>query len=423
MKIKEVFIKNLMSGNFTRNILLFLPRLLKKIIKKFDLYIQTFARRNFGRSIKVVDNKILFINFQGMYTCNPKAICDEIIRQDLPYELVFVVSKENKLNDRIMSEFPIEVKIVQRGSYAFYQEAASAKIWVDNSINMEYLNVRKKKEQVLFQTWHGSLGLKKMTKDSVLDKKWVKKAIKYGKKTDYCISNSKFETEVVYKNNYWEKSEILEYGHPRNDILINVDDTNKKIIDLKVRKYFNISSDKKILLYAPTFREDKTLDYYNIDYDKLREALEKKFDGEWVILSRLHFKLRKLSLKIKYDENILDATDYIDIQDLILTCDIGITDYSSWICDLVLTNKPGFLYTPDIEAYDSERGLFYPISETPFLVAKNNEDLIKNIMSFDDKSYEIKRQLFLEKRGCIESGNASKLVVEKIKSIIEGEVL
>lgn len=422
MGIKERFSRNLMSGNFTKNIFLFLPKKIKKWVKKLDLYIQTFARRNFGKSIKVNNNKIIFINFQGLYTCNPKAICNEIIKQNLPYDLVFVASKDSYKNKEILSCFPQEVKVVKRGSYEFFQEATSSKIWIDNSINMEYLNVRKKKEQVIIQTWHGSLGLKKMTKDSVLDKKWVKKAIKYGKKTDYCISNSSFETEMVYKSNYWNNSTILEYGHPRNDILINFNSEEKELTDKKVREYFQISKDKKILLYAPTFRENKTMEYYDINYQELKTALEKKFGGEWVILSRLHFKLRKIMSNIQYDDNILNATSYIDIQDLILVCDIGITDYSSWICDLALTKKPGFLYTPDIDDYNSERGLFYPLSETPFPVSRNNEELLSNIDKFDSKKYELKRKEFLTKRGCIEDGNASKKVVNKIKEIIEGEI-
>lgn len=418
-QIKQRFIRNLMSGNFFRNIWLFIIKPIRMVVKKVDLYLQSTTRRHFGRDIPVQNNKILFINFQGSYSCNQKAIAEEIIRQKLPYELVFVVLSENLKKPEVMREFPRQVKLVIRGTYNFYEEAASSKIWVDNSINMEYTNALKKEDQVVIQTWHGSLGLKKMTKDSVMDKKWVKKAIKYGQKTEYCISNSKFETEMVYKNNYWENSQILEYGHPRNDILFHKDSEEYNNVIKKVKEYFNIDIDKKICLYAPTFREDKTLDYYNIDYKKLKESLKKRFGGDWVILERLHFKLRKINSIVDYEDEVINASNYVDMQDLIVASDIGITDYSSWICDFVLTGKPGFLYAEDIKNYESERGLFYPLSQTPFPVAENNDKLNDNILNFDMKEYERKKEEFLKLRGCIEDGNASKRVVEKIKEIIE----
>ena len=97
MKLKEKIMRNIMSGNCTRNIWLFIPRRIKKIVKatvkKIDLYIQTYARRKFGKNIPVKNNKILFINFQGMYTCNQAAIAQEIINQKLDCELVFTCNK------------------------------------------------------------------------------------------------------------------------------------------------------------------------------------------------------------------------------------------------------------------------------------------------------------------------------------------
>ena len=410
MKFKERLMDLLMSGNC-------ISRIFKKIVKVIDLYIQKLSVKIFSRKIPIQNNKIFFMNFQGTYTCNPAAIANEIIRQKLPYELVFATRKEHFKKENIIKEFPEQVKLVKRGSYDFFVETASSKILIDNSINFEYLSVPKKKGQYLFETWHGSLGLKKMTPDAVSSKLWVHKAKKEGKKTDFCISNSKFETELVYKNNYWHDCKIYEYGHPRNDILF--DTKNAKKIDKKVREYFEIPKDKKIVLYAPTFRDDKTLDHYNLNLIKLKKTLNEYWGGDWVILLRLHFQLRKLVSQLKTIDGVIDATEYVDIQELISVCDLGITDYSSWICDLALTKKPGFLYTPDLDDYNSERGFFYPLTETPFPIARTNGELMKKIKDFDIKEYEQKRLLFLEKRGCVEDGNASKRVVEKIKEIIE----
>ena len=118
---------------------------------------------------------------------------------------------------------------------------------------------------------------------------------------------------------------------------------------------------------------------------------------------------------IEEDERILSATVYPDIQELIVAADVGITDYSSWICDFMLTGRPGFLYTPDLADYDQERGFYYPLSETPFPIAETNDELEEKILSFDEAAYAVKNEQFLEARGCKENGTAAKQIVEIIK--------
>lgn len=408
MIIKKIN-KAMMSGDF-----------LLRGIKKVDRSLQSLAIKRFEKKIPVDNNKIMFVTFQGKYTCNPKAIAEEILRQKLPYKLVWVAFGENITNLETFRDYPKELKIVKRGSYEFYEQAASAKIIIDNALNMEYLNFNKKKEQIVIQTWHGSLGLKKI--NDVSDQKWIKKAFNYASKTDYCISNSKFETNEVYRDSYWKDNKILEYGHPRNDILF-LPKTNKEIkkIDSKVREFFNLDKKTKIFLYAPTFRETDDAEAYNINFEEVLKALNKKFNGTWVVLVKLHFKDRKGLKLITDSKNIINATNYSDIQDLIAVSDIALTDYSSWICDWVLTKKPGFLFASDLKKYISERGFYYPLEETPFPIAETNDQLIDNILNFDIDKYEEKRQEFLEKRGCCENGTASKQVVELIKGIIDKE--
>ena len=98
--------------------------------------------------------------------------------------------------------------------------------------------------------------------------------------------------------------------------------------------------------------------------------------------------------------------------------DVGITDYSSWICDYILTGRPSFIYASDLESYEEERGFYYPLEETPCPIAKNNEELIQCIEKFDERLYEKKLKNFLSRRGCLEFGNASVKTVEKIKEIM-----
>ena len=237
--------------------------------------------------------------------------------------------------------------------------------------------------------------------------------------TDLLISNSKFENEV-YRSTYWPTTRILECGHPRNDIFFIDNDRKRLGFRDRILKKAGLPENKRFALYAPTFRDSKDVSCYNLDFDRVCKELGKKFGGDWVILLRYHFKLWKIEqIKEQLDctENVINVTDYDDIQELMLISDVGITDYSSWICDYVLTGRPGFIFATDLESYMTERGLYYPLSETPFPVAKNNDELISEIKNFENERYKLKSKDFLRKRGCVETGQASREVVEKIKSI------
>ena len=378
----------------------------EKVKHKINVNVKKVLRKIMLKNTKIDPKKVIFITFQGKYTCNPKAIAEEFIRRNSDYKLVWVVRKED-LKER--DKFPSELKLVVRESLEFYKELASSKFIIENANDTVYMKYNKRPGQVIIQTWHGSLGFKRL--DKVKNEAWVAKADELGNETDFIVSNSEFEN-MVYRTSYWENTEILEYGHARNDMLLNKTKYNK--MNKKVREYYNIDKNTKILLYAPTFRDDFSADTYNLDYAKLLDALKEKFGGNWVIMVRFHFKLRNVDFSDDLTDNIINATDYYDMQELLCAADIGITDYSSWLCDFVLTEKPGFIYCNDMDKYVDERGFYYPLSETPFPVSKTNDELEKNILNFDIKKYEKQRQSFLKKRGCYEKGNASKRIVDKI---------
>lgn len=378
----------------------------EKVKHKINVNVKKVLRKITLKNAKIDPKKVIFITFQGKYTCNPKAIAEEFIRRNSDYKLVWVVRKED-LKER--DKFPSELKLVVRESLEFYKELASSKFIIENANDTVYMKYNKRPGQVIIQTWHGSLGFKRL--DKVKNEAWVAKADELGNETDFIVSNSEFEN-MVYRTSYWENTEILEYGHARNDMLLNKTKYNK--MNKKVREYYNIDKNTKILLYAPTFRDDFSADTYNLDYAKLLDAVKEKFGGNWVIMVRFHFKLRNVDFSDDLTDNIINATDYYDMQELLCAADIGITDYSSWLCDFVLTEKPGFIYCNDMDKYVDERGFYYPLSETPFPVSKTNDELEKNILNFDIKKYEKQRQSFLKKRGCYEKGNASKRIVDKI---------
>ncbi|HPE14984.1 MAG TPA: CDP-glycerol glycerophosphotransferase family protein [Bacilli bacterium] len=389
----------------------------EKVFHKIDVEIKTITRKIYEPFIKVKANRIIFLTFQGEYNCNPKAIADKLILDNEDYDLIWVIRNKRKGFDS--TSYPQKLKLVVRGSFKFYFYAASSKIIVDNANNFEYLRLKKKKDQILIQTWHGSLGFKRLDAQSLKSdvwSTWKKKIEMAGQITDYCISNSVFETNV-YRDSYWPNVEILLYGHPRNDILFNIDG-KAELISRKVKKLYEIPQNTKIVLYAPTFRDSFDADLYNMDYKRLINALKIRFGGEWVVMVRFHFKLRNITHLKKYGKDIINVTNYGDIQELLCACDVGITDYSSWICDFVLTRKPGFLFAMDLDQYKNDRGFYYPLDTTPFPISQSADDLEKQILNFDGNKYKKAVNKFLENKGCVDDGNASDRVARKIKKII-----
>ena len=371
-------------------------------------------------------NKIFLHSFSGAYTCNPKYIVEEILKQKLPVEIVWGGNENTK---NYLDSFPKEVSVIYDDTNEYIKNFAESKILIYNGRLSEEscLNLTKKENQIHIQTWHGSLGIKKNGTDmSVLKKRknlhnlWKY----YAKQIDYLTSNSDFEDDI-YKNLFYDNGKILKIGNPRNDIFFK----DNSAIKTKIFNKYNIPDNSKIIMYAPTFRDfglgyDVTKEnIYDLDYSKLKLALENKFGGNWIVLNRLHPRQVDIRDKVKQSKQdfVIDVTTYPDIQELLTTADVVITDYSSCIYDFILTRRPGFIYAPDYARYNSVRGLYYPLEETPFPIAANNDELISNIEEFDYNKYKNDVEIFLDGKGCIDNGHASEKVVELIKQIISEE--
>ncbi len=393
-----------------------------KIIKIFGLDIRFNMEILIKKFYKlpVEKNKIVFSNFNGNgYGCNPKYITKEILKRGLNYDLVWLVNKNVNTND-----MPKEIRIVDFKSSKANKELITAKIWIDNYRKISHLKkgIKKRENQKYIQTWHGSLGIKKLDADvkmfnNSFNKSWLYLAKNDSQIMDYLITNSSFE-ENVLKNALWFNNETKQFGHPRNDIFFyNETELNK--IKQKVFKSLNIKENNKIFLYVPSFRDDYRLNCYMLNLENIQNTLKKKFGNDWTILIRVHPKISKYSKKLfNYNDTIIDASKYSDIQELLASADIAMTDYSSCIFDFMLSRKPAFIFATDIEEYNTDRGFYYPLESTPFPIATNNDELIKNIENFDNDKYQTKVEEFLKEKGCMEDGHASERVVNLIEEII-----
>lgn len=370
----------------------------------------------------IQSNKIVFRSVISGYNCNPRYIAEEILRQKLPWELVWVVDEH--ILDYIDS-FPEGVRLVMDRTEAAIHEYATAKVWITNGWQAQFVRrglFRRAGEQVYVQTWHGSLGFKKLDRDRRdLSRRDRKVYHADAAQMDILISNSPWEDEV-YKYCFWENGTIHRLGHARNDIFFKSAD-EQQIIRRKVCAALGISEEKKILLYAPTWRENGTLSCYTMDYERVKKSIESRFGGEWELVARWH-PSHHASLRNKFlpsGVRVVNASNYPNNQELMVAADAAITDYSSCILDYMHTRRPAFLYVPDYSYYKENRGLYYPLEESPFPWAEDNDTLVQCIERFNHDVYKSKVEAFLKDKECMDDGHSAERIVELLKKMIAGE--
>lgn len=360
-------------------------------------------------------NKVVASTFKGKkYGDNPQYIFEALhrISPDLGY--YWMLSTES-------ISVPIWInKIPYRRTIKTIYHICTSKVVVDTHRFMPW--IKKRKGQLFIETWHGGLGIKKIEADvpAFLKNEWLMREVAHTNElADVFISQSDHLSNV-YRSAFGYKGYIWKIGYPKNDILFSGRLEEYK----KIRDYYNLTNDCKILLYVPSFRdyfyEKIDVSVYSINYLLLKKSLEKKFGGNWVILTRWHPLFAKELNNISYDySGTINATSYPDIQELLKASDAVISDYSSCIFDAALMDIPCFTFATDFEKYKEDRGVYYEMEDLPFPYAINNEELNSNILTFNEEDYKKKWNEFKIRTGLYETGHASEDIAKKILEFIK----
>ena len=147
----------------------------------------------------------------------------------------------------------------------------------------------------------------------------------------------------------------------------------------------------------------------NLDIPTLLASCEKRFGKPFKFLFRTHINTTGW---IPSGENVIDVSDYPDMQELMLVAGVFITDYSSSVWDWAITEKPGFLYVPDLDSYDKDRGFYTPIESWAFPFAKTNADLNALVLSYDETKARERIRLHVQKLGTFENGKACEMTIK-----------
>lgn len=362
-----------------------------------------------GRLLPVDKKKVVISNFYGRgYGDNPKAIAEELLRRDGDIKLVWLTK-----GPEAAASLPEGITACEYDSPRRCLELSTARVWVDNCRKGARF---KKPGQFYLQTWHG-FALKRIERDTAdkLPPEFESYAMRDSAQTDLIVSDSDFMTGI-YRNSFWYEGPVEKFGAPRNDILVRQDPEVYKT----VRQRFGLPEDCKIVLYAPTFRADSSLEPYGVDYPRLRRACEGRFGGRFAVLIRLHPNIMELASDLTFDgETTFDASPYPDIQELLAAADVVVTDYSSLMFDFMLTRRPCFQFATDISAYRKDRNFYLPLDQLPFGLAENNDQLEEIITGFDGDAYQQRLDRFRQQVGMLADGRGAERcadwILEKLK--------
>lgn len=350
--------------------------------------------------------KIIFANFNGHgYGCNPKYIAEEILRQNLSFDLVWLV---NDLNEPL----PEKIRKVRYGTLDSMFEIATAKVIVTNTRNA--LPFPKKKDgQFFIMTWHSGLDFKYVERDAEekLPADYLDDAKATAAMTDLMLADNQQQFDE-FSRAFWYDGEILKCGLPRNDIFFRRDDK----LAARIKKFLNVPRFNKIVLYAPTHRDNPATDS-TFDAKKILASLSKKFGGIWTLLTRLNPSDKKIDAFNA--AQVIDVTAYPDAQELILIADTIISDYSSIIFDGMCTGKKIFIYAKDFDAFTVERGLKPLYFDLPYKINRSDEELCADIDNFNAATVKEQVKQFIAKVKPFDTGHASADIVAIISTIID----
>ncbi len=357
------------------------------------------------------DNWIVFESFFGRgYNDSPKAIYDYMLAAyGDRFRYIWILSDKHK-------------KTGKSTRYAVYNGLRH--VYYASRSKYHVYNVRqpgwfvKKKGMVFLETWHGT-PLKRLVfdMDDVYSANKNHKAEFYrdSRKWDYLLSDNRFSTDIFEHAFDMDRDKIIETGYPRNDILYS---ENAPDIIKKVKNNIGIPEDKKVILYAPTWRDNEYYESGKYKFDMALDfsLLKERLSDEWVLLLRTHYYVaEKLDLS-EYEGFVYNVSGYGDISELYLISDICITDYSSVFFDYANLKRPILFYVYDIETYKNElRGMYLDMEKDlpgPLLYT-SGEVLcaIENISAVSEE-YREKYDGFYERFCSLSDGQASKRAAE-----------
>ncbi|QQZ10069.1 glycosyltransferase [Heyndrickxia vini] len=366
---------------------------------EYTYYYETLAIR---------EHTILFESFHGKnMSCNPYAIFKRLVHDERfnDYQYVWALNDVNNCPKEFLDLPNVEYVEVNSDSYLRY--LASCKYLINNTSFPPYFI--KKEGQVYVNTWHGT-PLKTLGKDMNGSLGQHKNLMRNFMHTDYIIAPNKFTADKMIDSHDLRgiyRGKIAETGYPRVDLVLE-DSINRK-------KQLGCKENKKIILYAPTWRGEvgNVSDEINKIIHDIK-VLEKSLSEQYTILLKVH-SLMQNHLKNSH-KHISVVPEHVDSNELLSIVDLLITDYSSIFFDFIITKKPIIFYAYDQNQYKKDRGFYLDIEEMPGPICTSIFDVIDEVSNAQHYQDVYKEKLdFCQKTFLpLEDGQSTSRVIDAI---------
>ncbi|MFE9659702.1 MULTISPECIES: CDP-glycerol glycerophosphotransferase family protein [unclassified Streptomyces] len=353
--------------------------------------------------------QVFFLSYNGkQYSDSPRAMHEELLSRGSDLKYLWAVRDGQVV-------LPPTADRVRMWGREWFEALATSRYIVTNGHLPEW--VERRPGQVIVQTWHGTM-LKKIGHDIEtlhFDREYQNRLALEANNWSLLVSSNRFSTPIL-KRAFSYNGEVLEAGYPRNDYLYSPD--RDKIAD-SVKERLGLPADKKVVLYAPTWRDDQSHSAgqykfrLKIDLDDARARL----GHDHVLLIRRHSNIVD-AVPGAGDGFVYDVSEYPDIAELYLAADIMITDYSSVMFDYAHLKRPMLFFTYDLEHYrDTLRGFYFDFEEdSPGPLLRTSEELIESIRRIEEVKvdYQERFDRFHDLFCDLDDGSASKRVVDRM---------
>jgi len=357
----------------------------------------SFIFRFIGLFIKI-DNKLILFNAHGKkYNDSPRAIYEYMCQNDFYKEFKFVWALDEPSNYDLKNAYKVKMD-----SASYFIIALKAKYWI-SCVNIERGLNFKKKETIYLNTWHGT------------PIKYIGNAVSGRRDFDFstidlfCYSGM-YEKKIYLRDFNIPERSLLLSGLPRNDELYNVSLNKVK----NYKKELKLPEDKKVILYAPTWRDSKDKgNSYSLNPPIDISFLEEELKDEYVLLLRTHSYTNNL-MGFNFNEFARDYSAFPDINKLLMVADVLVSDYSATIFDYSILEKPIICFAYDYYEYTKERGLYINLKkEFPGGIISTQEELVKKLKTMDYKK-ECKRIKSFKETYLQVGGDATKKCIEHL---------
>lgn len=377
-------------------------------MKKFFYGIYTVLF-NIFRLLPVKPNKISFLSpHNENFAANLGAVMDEVIMRD-EFLVVKIECSDLKLDKSSFGTLLVSIKkAIAFFTVKAYHLATSHFVFMNDNF-MPMAKLRFSSKTVITQLWHAEGVFKKfgLNIDQPDD---VRRLEKQGnKKLSYVVCSSEQVAPIYAEAFGVAPYKVLPLGSPRADLFFKPFNETRARAELD-KRYPEIKN-KKLVLYAPTFRDEPNDDrrlLNSID----AEAFNERFGDDCRLLVRLHPQVHTSAADLS---GATDVGDFEDVSLLVRLCDVLITDYSSICMDFALLEKPIYFYAFDLEKYSADRSFYYDYETyVPGPVAKDFQTLLNLMNSQISQTYKKRMYDFRFFNFGAPDGEASKRIVDRI---------